>query len=253
MPGLRLQGGKPSWARVALYTTMEIQLDLNIRDVQRNLRRFNEVEVREALAEGINKVAFEVIEAEKSHTKGVFEFAGAPTREWMSGKGSFRFSPAASSRRLQTTVRPRKSTHDRLVEHRLGSVIGPESDKRLRFKHEALAVPIKARHLRGPRGKIKKQHLPSAILYGDKGRGFVAGRAILERRGGQPAGQKRRAKNATWARAVVMYALVPSAKLAPRFEFYRTARDTAKRVWPAKAKDVFRKLAQRKQASMRRR
>ena len=65
-----------------------IVLRLDDREVRRNLKHLSDVQAPRAMAEGINKTAFEVAAAEKAEVRSVFEFAGSTTERFLSGKGS---------------------------------------------------------------------------------------------------------------------------------------------------------------------
>ncbi len=205
-----------------------VTLTLDDRELRRNLRTLSDREAPQAIARALNKTAFEVLEAEKSHVAGAFTFAGAGTRRFLSGRGSFRFR-AASTERLEARIFPAPKTERILAQHRAGSVISGEDAGRLTLGDE-LAVPVDVR--RGKTGKVRRAQLPGAIIA-KGGRGFVSksGRAIVQRSG---RGKRQRLR--------VAFALVRRAKLTPVIEFYRVARDTAQREFPRKAREAFARI-----------
>ena len=85
----------------------------------------------------------------------------------------------------------------------------------------------------------------SALGFKRGSRAFVAGKAILQReklqRKRRTPGVRGRARTRSRA-ARVLFALVSVAKLKARFDFYSGARRTAKREFPRKAREEFRKM-----------
>lgn len=216
---------------------MDIAVSLDSSEVQRNIRRLTDREVGRAMASAINKTMFDMLDAEKLHVASRFNFAGPQTQRFLSGPGSFRFDRATPTT-LLATLYPRKRTEAVLEEHQRGAMLMATEGDRLRLG-ELLAVPLKAAKLRGPTGRVAKRKLPSEVLS-ERGRGFLAGHSIRERTGGKRRGAKRRSGRPSETEA--LYALVPSARVEPRFEFYRVARDVARMVWSKKARRAFEKI-----------
>lgn len=195
-----------------------ISLRLDDRELRRNIRRLSDTEARRVMADALNKTSFEVLDAEKAEVRRVFEFAGASTERFLSGRGSFRFD-GARPERLESHIMPAPKTEEILAPHQAGATLRP--GKGQLSVAGKLAIPVVKR---GARGRVSKRYEPQTVL---RGRGFVAGRALLLR-------QRRGVR--------VLFALAPSVKLEQRFDFYRVARETAVRVFPEKARRAWEKL-----------
>ena len=200
-----------------------ITLRLDDSEVRRVLRRLRDREVGRVAAEALNKTSFDMRDAEGAEVGSSFEFAGSATRKFLTG--GFRFDKATASK-LQTKLYPLRRTERVLGSHVEGETITGRDKERLRFG-DKLAVPLKP-NLRGARGRVRKGKLPGTLVT--SGRGFVSrtGRSIMER---QRSG-----------RARVLFALVRSARLRARFDFYGTAEKTARRVFASKLTRSFQKV-----------
>ncbi len=198
-----------------------VSIKLNTAAFAQQIKRFGDVDVKRVLAKGLNRTVFEMRDAETAHVGKVFEFAGPSTRSFLtksSGSGqAFRFSLAKPDR-LEASLQPAPGTARLLEPHAFGDTIRGGDEKRLTIEGQ-IATPVAAK--RSARGRVGKR----------RGRAFVAGRAVLQRVG---KGARSTVK--------VLFALVPQAKLAPRFDFERVARDTAQRVLAQKVREEFAKI-----------
>ena len=127
---------------------MQIQVRIDDREIQRSLQRIGPA-MGGVLAQSLNRTAFELLDAERAGVEQSFEFAGASTRAFMAGRGSFRFD-AARPTKLEVRLYPREKTESLLIEHVAGATIGP--DKRRLLVGERFAIPVEVR--RGARGKV---------------------------------------------------------------------------------------------------
>ncbi len=200
-----------------------ITLDLDTADFRRRIRTLTDREVPRVLASAMNKVAFEILDAEKSEVASIFEFAGPGTKKFF--QSSFRFNKARTDK-LTAEIFPRDRIAPILEEHQAGDSISGQDSTRLTFRG-MLAIPVGAK--RGLRGRVPKRLRPS-VVTAPGGKGFVQGRVIRQRKG----------KKRTPTR--ILFALVPKARLDARFNFYRVARDTALREFPKKFKRVLEKI-----------
>ena len=190
-----------------------VRLELDTAAFLRSLK-LTEAEVQRAMAKALTRTAFEVRDAEAAEVGRVFEFAGASTREFLAGRRAFRIQ-GATERRLEASIFPAPKTGAILEPHQKGAVIAAGEPGRLTIEKQ-LATPVALK--RSARGRVRGRRASK--------RTFVAGRAVLQRVG----------KGARSA-VRVLFALVPRAKLEPRFDFYRVARDTAMRQFPQKARE----------------
>lgn len=196
-----------------------ISLRLDDREVRRNLRKLSRSEMPRAMADALNKTSFEILDAEKAHAARVFE--GPQTERFLAGRGSFRFNKASAGK-LQTEIFPTPGPDGRrlriLEQQREGGIFTPGDEGRFVIE-KRIAVPVEAKRTR--RGRVRKRSK----------RSFVAGSAVLER-----VGRGRR------SRVRVLFALTPQIRIRPRFEFMRTARDTAQRVFVSKVRRSVEKI-----------
>lgn len=199
---------------------MRITLELDDAELRKKLRRLGARAPR-ALAEAINKVAFEVLDAEEAHVRSVFR--GSQPRGFARG---FRFD-AAREATLEATIVPRSERLERIFfEHAVGAEIeatpGPGGG-RLELG-EQLAIPVGVR--RGASGRVPRRQAPGALLA--EGKAFVAGQAVLERR--KRGGLR------------VLYALARRARLEARFRFIEVVERTARQEFGAKVRRAMEKL-----------
>ncbi|HEY4659060.1 MAG TPA: hypothetical protein VIH11_06095 [Gemmatimonadaceae bacterium] len=193
-----------------------IRLELDTAAFARTLK-LAESALNRALAKAITRTAFEVRDAEAAEAGRVFEFAGPSTREFLSGRRAFRIEGARPDR-LEASIFPAPRTGEILEPHVRGAVIAGGEPHRFTIEKQ-LATPVALK--RTARGRVR----------GRRGkRTFVAGRAVLQRIGKGARSTVR-----------VLFALVPRAKLEPRFDFYRVARDTARRHFATKVREEMAK------------
>jgi hypothetical protein len=184
-----------------------------------------------ALAKGLNRVAFEMRDAEIAESKRSFELRRL--------RPNFRFDPATAGK-TEVVFMPLPLSEKFVKQHVHGGRVTPdEGPERLEVRGE-FAVPIgilKGAIKRGGSGRIPSRKTP-AFLLSDKGRGFIARgpkRAlIIERKG-------RGKRSDTEA----LYALVPSVQLTKRFKFYETAHKAAQQHFATKAREEFAKAITR--------
>lgn len=220
--------------------TDAVTLEIDDRELRRNLRLLGDHVIGRTMAAALNRTAFEVLDAEKSEVKQTFQFASGRTRDFLAGKGAFQFKRATANR-LEVDISPRRKTERILRAHQKGAIITGRAGTRLAYRGK-LAVPVTAR--RGPRGRVVTEDLPfvarrgqSSLEFKRGSRAFVAGRAILQRE------KLKRRRGRTRSKAArVLFALVAVAKLKPVYEFYNVARKTAEREFPRKAVEEFRKV-----------
>ena len=216
---------------------MPTQAVIKTREVERALRALARTRYPKAVAEALNKTAFEMLLSERRHVGSLFDFKGQNTKSFLSGKGSFRFSKATPSR-LFVDVFPAPKTSGILVEHTDRRQL--KRSEHLTFKGK-LAIPVDVRDgrvlrgsvTRGKRGRVGRSRTPKAIT-GPGGRGFVKGNVILER--------ARRGSN----KLRIAYVLVSRATDPPIFKFFDVARRTAARVFAAKARRAIQKIPVRR-------
>lgn len=208
-----------------------ITIRFNEREFARQIRHFSDVEVKRAMAVALNKVAFEILEAEKQEVKRIFKFAGPTTENFLAGRGSFVFDGARPDK-LVVTIRPREKSGAVLAEHAHGARLFASQKERLTFDGE-LAVPAgKFGRIRTSRGRVPKKLLPGTLLKRPGGRGYRAGKFIFSRASAK-------------AESGLRFVLVPEAKLKASYDFYRVARQTAERVFAQKVKDAFAKIGRK--------
>jgi|SRR5688572_7356987 len=223
--------------------TVTIQLDdASVRQVARNLDLAAK-EIERALAKAINRTAFEILEAERAAAREAFPTASDRGREFLSGRGSFRFeqaTPASLTAKIYPNPVGRAAgatsggvprREEILLEVARGGLVLPSSRKLSVRRHTLLAVPVgEARAARAKSRRLPKRLTP-ALLLSDQGRGFIAGDTLLERRG-----RKRS------SRVVALFALLPRTAFDRRDFFYRVAAETARRVFPTKAIEEMRRI-----------
>ena len=220
-----------------------IQLDAgSVRQFTRNLDLAAR-EIERGMAKAINRTAFEILEAERSAARAAFPTASQRGREFLSGRGSFRFEQATPAK-LFATIYPNPvgraagassggmpRREEILLEASRGGFVLPSARKLTVNRHTLLAVPVgEARLARAKSGRLPKKLTPAQLLS-DQGRGFIAGDTLLERRG--------RGRS---TRVVALFALLPQTALQRRDFFYAVAAETARRVFPQKAIEEFRRI-----------
>jgi hypothetical protein len=200
--------------------------------VERALRELSR-EAPRTIADALNRVAFEVLDEEEREVRSSFSFAGPSTERFLAR--SFFFDRATGSN-LVATVRAKPKGNALLLGHVRGDTVEPDK-RRLTFgegAEEQIAAPVRANVKRGARGKVPARLAPEAVTDPEKrGRGFRAGRAILQR-----IGKGRDAVR-------VLYALASRIRLRPRFDHIEAARRTMIREFPAKARRAIQKAAER--------
>jgi hypothetical protein len=227
---------------------VQTTIRLDTAEFRRDLARASDAVVNRVMPKAINRTAFEILDAEKAEAARSLKFAGASTRTYLSGRGSFRFDGArAGHLEARITPRPQERAQAILAKQQRGATVTPAHDESIEVRG-MLAIPVNAR--RGARGRVRKADLPAALL-GPGGRGFIAGNAILKRtrqiRGARRAARfvfgsaAEASRHVGRTRTVVMYALAPKVTVPAVFEFYRAARETALRVFPRKAIEEFAK------------
>ena len=201
---------------------MPILLDSS--SFRRRMRRLHAHELGVYVAKVINGTAFEAQIAVKVAAATTFDFAGAPTRNFLAGKGSFLVFPATPTRRRATvfarsTLGGKNSTDSILSDHQFGNRISARDGSHLSFDG-MLAIPVAVK--RTSRGKIAARDLPWTSVGGRSGqfkkrsRAYRAGNAII---GKTETGETE-----------VLFALVNSVKLRPVFQFYAVI-EAAVRTW----------------------
>jgi hypothetical protein len=220
-----------------------IQLDAaSVRQFAHNLGLAAK-EIERAMAKAINRTAFEILEAERAASRAAFPTASDRGREFLSGRGSFRFEQATPSN-LSALIYPNPvgraagatsggvpRREEILLEAARGGFVLPGPRKIGVNRHTLLAVPVgEARSARAKSGRLPKKLTPGQLLS-DQGRGFIAGDTLLERRGRKGA-----------SRVVALFALLPQTKLDRRDFFYQVAAETARRVFATKAIEEFRRI-----------
>lgn len=210
--------------------TIEIQLDTV--SFFRSLG-LTAAEMDRAAARAINKTIFEMRDAEAARVGSVFKFAGEATKGFLtrtSGSGqAFRFS-LATPERLEASLFPAPKAGKLLAPHERGAQrTGGEPGQ---FTIEGqLATPIAPGAQTGRSPGVLRKTSRGFLRKRAKGHSFIRGKAVLERIG---TGKRSRLR--------VLFALTKSAKLEPRFDFYRVARDTARRVFPEKMRREMAKI-----------
>jgi hypothetical protein len=214
----------------------------SVRQVARNLDLAAR-QIETAMVKALNRTAFEVLEAERAASREAFPTASNRGRDFLSGKGSFRFQAATVSNPTVTIIPnpvgraagatsggvPRRE--EILLEAARGGFVLPSARKLTLRRQSLLAVPVgEARVARSKSGRLPKRLTPASLLS-EGGRGFVAGTTLLERRGRR-----------TSSRTVALFALLPRTQLDRRDFFYRVAEQTARRVFPTKAIEEFRRI-----------
>ncbi|MFZ2804319.1 MAG: hypothetical protein WA001_03775 [Patescibacteria group bacterium] len=230
---------------------MNITVAIDDRELQAKLRSLGPALDR-AMAKAINRTAFEVIQEEQQEAIRAFRKATPRGKQLVSGKGSFRFD-AATPTKLEAFVRPNENVKRRieiLEEHERGGTITAHSGVPRLAALDKLAVPVGlAAQSRKSRGRVAKR-FELETLFGERGRGFIAGRAILERVGvsakerkaaGQVFGDRTTAAYHGYgkSRSRVLYALVSQAELPDRFRWYEVAREAAAKWFVRKAAEEY--------------
>lgn len=231
---------------------MAIAVQVDSTSLRRALRRLSDTEGPRLLARALNRVAFDVLEAEQAEARRSFPDASSRGQGFLAGRGSFRFN-AARPDRLEAQVFPNPATGRRrgrreeiLEEHRRGAVVLP--NKRRLSIEGSVAVPLgRVRKARGQTGRVPAEFQMRRILRPVRKtkRGGLRKsdqnriRAFVAERGGRGAILFRPRPGSPLE---ALYALVPQARLEARFDFYRAARDQAVRSFPEKVRRELEKL-----------
>jgi len=176
-----------------------------------------------AAAESLNKVAFDVLDAEEQHLRGAFKLQSGTER--FLGR-SFQFDKATAAN-LVATVKQRggagKERRARILgQQQEGGIFGPPDPGRFPFGDQLVVPTTNVR--RTTRGLIPRNLLPAQLIA--RGRAFVRGNVVLESRTGR-----------------VLYALVQRVRIPKRIDVYRVARETAERVFESKVARAVEKAA----------
>ena len=204
-----------------------ITLDLDTAQFRKRIRTLTDKEVPRVLSQALNKVAFEIRDAERDESGDTFDFSGPGTRKFFSGKGAFRIHFSKPDT-ISASIFPAPKIKPILEQHHEGKRIRPGGKVERLAVDGRLAVPIGVN--RGRRGRVRKNFAPNAILK--EKRGFIRGN-VLYTRSGKKRGERR---------IHAAYALLDSAQLDRVFDFYRVARDTARREFPRKFRHVLDKI-----------
>lgn len=178
------------------------------------------------IARALNKVAFEVRDAEFAHLAAQLHFAGSSTRRFLVTGSAVVFERA-------TPTRPEVSIHPgggADFRRKRTALIRSQQDaprytardvEKLELERRGLLAVPKRSSLRGTSGRVSKRMKPSALVAPGGG-GFVnrAGTAILRRVGGKRA-----------RRVEVVYRLARNAANRQRVDFYATAQKAAQRTF----------------------
>lgn len=208
---------------------VRIHLDTKeVKDALQALRR----EGPKAIADAMNRVGFEILDAQEIEVRGAFVFS-SPSTERFLARG-FLFDKATPDA-LTLTVRQRPKAPGYIAEHVFGDLIKPDSE-RLSFAGK-LAVPIHVK--RGARGRVAKGQLPGDILA--SGKGFATPRAIFQRTGGKRTRGTKQSGRLAGTR--LMYLLLERpVRLPKRLQFFEVFASTARKQLPLKAARVLEKL-----------
>jgi hypothetical protein len=220
---------------------VEVRIALDDREVRNSLKALRR-EGPKAIADAMNRVGFDALEALSVEVRSAFPSMGAKTSRFLSR--TFLFDKATPTD-LTMTVRPkgtRNTQYDRpptpefIAEHAFGLNIKPDRE-RLTFGGK-LAVPVGAK--RGAGGKVKPGETPRALLEAGRG-GFVTPRAIFQR---IPGGRRRSGRKGRRLRdAKLMYLLLERpVRLKQSLDFFGTVERTIRRELPKKAARVLEKI-----------
>lgn len=201
---------------------MPVDVVVDSEPVLRALRDLATIHAPRAVAEALNKTAFDVIDAEKAHVLDIFQFAGPSTSRFIGG--SFRFNRATQSKH-SVEIFPLRASEEILRDHTRGERYTADDVSKLEQDRE-LAIPVAVRRTRS--GRVGKKLTPQAIT-GVGGRGFVSKGAILQRVGKQRYPLR------------VAYVLSRAARNKPVFRFYEVARTTVAKVFAEKARRAIEK------------
>ena len=195
----------------------DVKLELDTRNFLRGLRLAGP-KFEQALARALTKSAFEIRDVARREAEGVFTLGGRG-RQLLASPTAYKVTPARPNS-LTATVEARPATAGILAKHVRGAVVGAGEDTLAVSGQRAIPLP----GLRGASGRVPKR-LDPAQLLARGGKGFVRGNVLLQRIGRRSA------------RAVrVLFTLTRTARIRPKFNFPRIALETARRVWPEKAR-----------------
>jgi hypothetical protein len=230
---------------------MNVTATFDDRELLANLRSLGP-DMARVMSNAINRAAFEVINAEQTEARRAFRKATPRGLQLVGGRGSFRFDKATPGN-LTALIRPNESVRRRveiLEEHERGGTITAASGIPRLAALDQLAVPInEAAQSRRSRGRVSKR-FELTTLFGEKGRGFIAGGVIFERYGVSAKDRKAAGilfGDATTAafhgygktRARALYVLITKARFPDRFRWYEVAREAAAKHLPKKAAEEY--------------
>jgi hypothetical protein len=212
---------------------LDVHLRVDTREVKDSLEALRK-EGPKAIADALNRTAFEVLDAEAIEVRGAFPFMAPSAARFLTR--SFVFDKATPER-LVITVKPKPGAPEFLAEHAFGDVIPADRD-RLTFNGK-LAVPINVK--RGASGRVPKNQTPAAILR--SGKGFATPRAILKRTGNRSNRKDGRLRGTT-----LMYLLLERpVRLKKSLHFFEVFAKTVRAQFPKKADRVLEKINLRRQ------
>lgn len=153
-----------------------IQLDpASVREFARNLDLAGR-QIQAGLVKALNRTAFEVLEAERAAAREAFPTASDRGREFLSGRGSFRFEQATTSRpevRIYPNPVGRAAgatsggvprREEILLEAARGGFVVPGTRKLSVRRHSLLAVPVgEAREARARSGRLPQKLTPARL------------------------------------------------------------------------------------------
>lgn len=207
------------------------------REVQLGIRRLMAFGPR-AMAEALNKTAFELRDAEADEALRAFDFSSASTAAFVASPRSFVFSPASESA-LVVEFKPKDRIARLLIDHMTGRTRKTQDAKSVQVggRPRQFAAPVNVQ--RSGRGSVPKSLSPGALLErgslraGAKRRTvFVIGNALVQRVRGR--GLR------------TLYALATTVKIEQRLRYLEVARETVRREFPIKARVAWSKFSARR-------
>lgn len=159
--GSPYRGGSRFFVWVPLLANNSVSITVDLERFRRQMRGA-ERDLEQILSKTLNRVIFDIRDAERVEIGQAFEFAGAQTRTFLSGPGAFFRHKRATPDSLETILRPRDKTKSIIEDHVAPTGITISGGKRLGTTQD-LAAPVDAVE-RGARGKVKKSQTPSTLL-----------------------------------------------------------------------------------------
>lgn len=202
-------------------------IQVDDKRVRRALKDLARSGAPRALADALNRTAFEIREAAGDQVGKALEFKSGSTKSFLANPKSF-LVDRASPNQLEAGVFAKDRAAAVLAIHEKGGTV-TDDDGRTLSLGDKVAIPVSVKP--NARGRVPKSKTPSALL--GSGRAFISksGRALVERKGGR--------KN---PRYEVAYALVDQFEDDPRLGFLRTAEQVILRVFPEKVQRALEKL-----------